>query len=455
MTRRLVVPAIALVFAASAPTFVGVASAQQPPPQQQEEPAEPEPKILDEAQTRGLVGQFERAEHWTVQGLVIVSLGVSWHPSAASVFIAAISGKSPELRAFAVEVLAKANDDCLLSTATPELVEALIEDGLKVRDDHYSDTVLGILKRIFPEEDAKNRPQWQGRWHKLRETYEPTKWVAPPRKDEGPGRTVAGVVGRAMDLRESGLEICFCIDATGSMDPLLAATAGAAEQVATLLEGFAPDLRVGAVFYKDMEDLSGGAKVIEELTDKTDKVFKKIGNLSAGGGGDIPEAVERGLEIALDPDEMGWKSTTNKLVIVMGDAPPHPPDVPRAEELARKAHETPLEAGKSGRRRPVTGDSKGEPRPFVVSCIGCGQGAVPGETESAFKRIAEAGGGGYAALRLGPAVGKPDKDDKKLGASTREIVGQVLSMSFGERFRDDMQVFLGIYFAYYERGFFD
>ncbi|QDU83905.1 hypothetical protein Pla163_10060 [Planctomycetes bacterium Pla163] len=409
------------------------------------------PRILDELATRGLMVRYGHAEHWTMQCLVLLSLGVSWHPQAAPIFVGALEGKEPRVRAFALEVLHRAQDDCLACNATPELVTVLIEESLKDRDDQFAARAEAVLGRIFPAADVDpgDRSKWRSFWRDASETYEPAPWVAPPVDPNAPKNTVSGgALDRAMDLREAGLELCFCIDATGSMGPLISATAGAAEQVTGLLNGFAPDLRVASVYYRDEEDMTGAAKVLDELTNKYSKVFKRIGNLAAEGGGDIPEAVERGLEVALDRKEVGWSLQTNKLVIIMGDAPPHPPNVPRAEALATQARERPLgfEAKKRGTGSGRT--STAAPRPFVISCIGVGQGSVESRTEESFRRIATAGGGIYAALSVGAG-------ESQVRAASRGIVAHVLRMTFGERWEREVGEFLAIYFDYLDREYFD
>ena len=53
-----------------------------------------------------------------------------------SAIVSALDGKEEEPRAFALEVLHRAQDDCLACNATPELVQVLIETSLKDRDDH-------------------------------------------------------------------------------------------------------------------------------------------------------------------------------------------------------------------------------------------------------------------------------------------------------------------------------
>ena len=133
----------------------------------------------------------------------------------------------------------------------------------------------------------------------------------------------------------------------------------------------------------------------------------------------------------------------------MGDAPPHPPNVPRAEALATQARERPLgfEAKKRGSSSSGL-TATAAPRPFVISCIGVGQGSVESRTEESFRRIATAGGGIYAALSVGAG-------ESQVRAASRGIVAHVLRMTFGERWEREVGEFLAIYFDYLDREYFD
>jgi len=425
--------------------------AQDEPPSadegEQDDAADAGPQHFDERSTKGLLGRFERAEHWTMQCLVLLAFGERWHPVGASAFVRALDSREPRLRAYALEGLHRADDACLAWVATPELVEVLMKKSLSDRDDHFHARVLALLARLFPEVDADDKGAWRAYWRDAAEAYEPAPWVAPPPREKS-GDTVALAVDRALDLREAGLELCFCIDATGTMGPLIDATAQAAQKVGELLEGFAPELRVGAVIYRDQGDMPGGAKVLAELTKRHDNVFDEIADVRAEGGGDVPEAVGAGIELAVQQDALDWSFPTNKLVIVMGDAPPHPGEVDAAVESARRAHERPLGFEAKSRRSSSGRTVAAAPRPFVVSCIGVGVRSVHSHCQEAFEKIADAGGGAYASLAV-------DGDEERVRRASREVVRHVLSMSFGERWRDEVGEFLAIYFTYLDHEYFD
>lgn len=416
-----------------------------------DEEATPAPVVLDRQETANLVATWGSAQHWTVRGLVLVSLGESWSPEAAPMLLEALTGKRKELAAFALERLAAANDMCLWSSATPEIVAHLVEKVHGDRDEHVAALGQVLLTRIFPSAGCVKRSEWQAHWKASAAAYRPERWVAPPAKPadelaDGPRRTVAGAVGRALDLREAGLELCFCVDSSGSMQPMLDATAGAAKELSELLAGFAPELRIGAVHFKDREDMPGGAALLEGLTRQHAKVFRAIGALRAGGGGDIPEAVERGLVTALDPALVGWSLPSNKLVVVMGDAPPHPASVELAVELASLASRVGVDRARV-KQSPTSG-APAPTRPVVVACIAVASGKIPAATREAFESIAAAGGGAYAELLIG--AGDEARDRVSQG-----IVRQVLRLAFGSRWADEVDGFLDVYFAYRERGWFD
>jgi hypothetical protein len=143
-------------------------------------------------------------------------------------------------------------------------------------------------------------------------------------------------------------------------------------------------------------------------------VREKLGKLIASGGGDTPERVECGFEAALSR-EMGWNKDANKLVLIVGDAPPHDESIEPLLARVRGAREHPLEGGKG----PVTGAPKKTVRPFVTSTV-----ATNPAPKDVFARIASAGGGVGVVLDVPappgrgapprPAPGKPaDKGKEK------------------------------------------
>jgi hypothetical protein len=117
------------------------------------------------------------------------------------------------------------------------------------------------------------------------------------------------------------LDLCFCIDLTGSMRGLIKA---ARQQSGRVLEALraalGAGLRVGFVGYRDYAD--GPLLLeVEPLTGELDRVRARIDGVKVcGGGGDGPEAVFAGLTTCL---ELAWAPGSYRVVFLIGDAPPH------------------------------------------------------------------------------------------------------------------------------------
>jgi Mg-chelatase subunit ChlD len=129
--------------------------------------------------------------------------------------------------------------------------------------------------------------------------------------------------GEKSATKRPHMDLAFCIDTTGSMQAEIdMVKTKTKELVAKLSSGKpAPIVRVGLVAYRDQGDAY--VTKVFPFTDDIDKVVKDISDLRADGGGDGPEAVDRGLHVALK--DLNWDSSkhTAKLLFLIGDAGPH------------------------------------------------------------------------------------------------------------------------------------
>ena len=120
-------------------------------------------------------------------------------------------------------------------------------------------------------------------------------------------------------IPEGGLDFALVIDTTGSMKESLAEVQR--ELVPMLLADAAHQepLRVGVVLYRDYYD----DYLVRPLPLQSDlQIVQRFVNAArAAGGGDIPEAVYEGIYTAVHRFE--WEAP-NRVVILIGDAPPHP-----------------------------------------------------------------------------------------------------------------------------------
>ena len=117
------------------------------------------------------------------------------------------------------------------------------------------------------------------------------------------------------------LDLAIVLDTTGSMGDEL-------EYLKTEIRGIAdavarkyPEVRqrFSLVLYRD----EGDEYVVRRLdfTESINEFHKRLSAQSAGGGGDYPEAVHKGLEEAL---QLRWgEADTARVLFLVGDAPPH------------------------------------------------------------------------------------------------------------------------------------
>lgn len=131
---------------------------------------------------------------------------------------------------------------------------------------------------------------------------------------DGTSRFAAYIAG----LREAGLDVVFCIDATGSMGWVLSEVKDRIEDIAKFVRTLVPIARFGLVAYRDTDGPDFTTR-IQPLTYSTGKLNTFLSGLEAKGGGDWFEAVDEGIKVAID--DSGWRMGARKIVIVVGDAP--------------------------------------------------------------------------------------------------------------------------------------
>ncbi len=134
-------------------------------------------------------------------------------------------------------------------------------------------------------------------------------------------------VNRVIGAGGAGLDLCFLVDTTGSMDDDID---NAKENMIKILDSLAEkteDYRVALVDYRDFPDRSYSydypAKIQLHFTNDKDSIIDAINGLDLGNGGDEKETVYSGFAETLKLD---WRSTSSKVIIVLGDAPPLDPE---------------------------------------------------------------------------------------------------------------------------------
>ncbi|MBL8723914.1 MAG: FHA domain-containing protein [Planctomycetes bacterium] len=125
------------------------------------------------------------------------------------------------------------------------------------------------------------------------------------------------------ELRRTGLEIVFVCDSTGSMGATLQAAKDTMALMLGVLRRLVPDARFGIVTYRDHG--KSEEYVTRQLPLGSDvwRAVNFVNGIAANGGGDQPEAVRDGLDAAF---AQAWRPGTRRVVVLVGDAPPHERD---------------------------------------------------------------------------------------------------------------------------------
>jgi len=204
------------------------------------------------------------------------------------------------------------------------------------------------------------------------------------------------------NLRTDGLDVTFVFDSTSSMSDVLDATKRNINWMISVLHALVPDFRLGIVTYRDYGDefvVKG-----ESLSRSRYRLLTFLDTIRASGGGDPQEAVLAGLRHCRS--ELAWSQEAKRVLVLIGDAPPH-------DREARRA------AGEAEAFRRDGGIVHA-----VITFDPNNRFVDPVETAAleSFQEIAKKGGGSFSTL-----------------ARAREIVPELLVLSFGEEWRSHIE----------------
>ncbi|NIZ19821.1 VWA domain-containing protein [Entomospira culicis] len=127
-------------------------------------------------------------------------------------------------------------------------------------------------------------------------------------------------------------KVVFAIDTTVSMKQVMPYVQR--EFLPTLIQELQQKpIQIGFVLYRDYEDARKGAyltKILGTGFTRDAKVIEQhIKSITVGGGHDIPEAVYEAIERAVQ--DFDWSGAQNRIIIQIGDAPPHP--TPKSRQI--------------------------------------------------------------------------------------------------------------------------
>lgn len=121
------------------------------------------------------------------------------------------------------------------------------------------------------------------------------------------------------------IDIVFCCDSTSSMGPYIKRAKDAVQRIILkaqeLLVGSEESVKFGFVAYRDHPPEDNTYVTIKQDLCDQEKIKLFISSLSAQGGGDGPEAVLDGLNVAIQ--NMSYRKDSLRFLFHIADAPPH------------------------------------------------------------------------------------------------------------------------------------
>lgn len=235
--------------------------------------------------------------------------------------------------------------------------------------------------------------------------------IAPPTFSTtipiGTSATVNKVVTIGQVLKP--VDILFVVDATGSMAPSISAIATAFAHTVTTVSGFASNVQFGVANYLDgtNQTINGCAndpwayQVNQPLTANTALVQTVLTNVAgipaSGYGCDIPESGLNALYLAANTTL--WRTGSTRIIIWVGDAPGHDPDVIVVSTAGSPAETVTLASAISALQAAnvtVIAASATTGPGLDAQCYvtaGCGTSNSPGSDANEAKQITAAAGG--------------------------------------------------------------
>lgn len=155
-----------------------------------------------------------------------------------------------------------------------------------------------------------------------------TSWMIEGAGQAGFGTGVGTGLSKSLDryalyvqgLRETGLDVVFVVDATGSMDWVIQEVSHRIVDIVDAVRLLVPVSRFGIVAYRDHDDPEFVTRH-QPLTFSLKKLNRFLQTLEAKGGGSWQEAVLAAMDTAAS--DMGWRVGAKQVVLLIGDAPPY------------------------------------------------------------------------------------------------------------------------------------
>ncbi len=222
--------------------------------------------------------------------------------------------------------------------------------------------------------------------------------LPPGRVAELDAAQFAALEGYIAELAGRSVDLAILLDCTASMSGELAEAQGGIDDLMVFAGDVLSALRVALVAYRDRRD--DFETLALDFTPRIDEARRRLWSLTAAGGGDEPEAVYEALRLAYG--RLSWQADSSKVLVLVGDAPPHVGYGGMSVELAAR-----------GAQAGVTA--------HVIEVK---------EGVRYFAEIAQAGEGRRVAL------GGPDSDG---------LIVEIAGLTLGGRFEEPMREFFRTY----------
>ena len=129
----------------------------------------------------------------------------------------------------------------------------------------------------------------------------------------------------ASSVATTPVDVEIAIDGTGSMTDAIARAADQAAQLTTRATGLLPDIRFAVVVFRNHHASLGEYELLQPFTADTSQLKRAIDRVKtkpyAGKGG--AESYNLAFQRSYSDNQMGWRPSARKIVVVLGDADPN------------------------------------------------------------------------------------------------------------------------------------
>ena len=129
------------------------------------------------------------------------------------------------------------------------------------------------------------------------------------------------------------IDLAIVLDCTASMSGEIGDAQGGVDDLMSFVGDVSGGIRVAVAGYRDRRERF--EQIGWDFASRIEDARRHLWQLSAEGGGDRPELVDRGLALAYR--RFSWDPSRRGVLILVGDAPPHPGRGGQCVDLARNA----------------------------------------------------------------------------------------------------------------------